>query len=354
MRFHKRNNLIDIYTSILFDIKRNEIRIRTDSGRPIRPIFYFIDDDLLSYERDDVLKKIVKKDITWNEYIYGFSEYKRKNIIDFERIKKIMGMGENAFQYLIKNASVVEYIDTQEAEGNVLANSQIERKDYIKNRITHEDIHPSLIFGIMANQIIFPENNQFPRNSFSCSPEKAVSLYHSNFKYRLDKTALMLNYGQIPLTKTRYYKYSNNNEHPYGENTIVAMMCYSGYNVEDAVILNEGSLKRGLFSTTKFSVFEAHETLEGVGDSDKTTKFINIEDNDVIGIKIGYDYSKLDDIGIIKEGEVIDDKTILIGKVSYNPLGTSEFIDESISTKKGNIGIVDKVYIIPVLKVLEL
>ncbi len=348
MRFHKRNNLIDIYISILFDIKRNEIRIRTDSGRPIRPIFYSIDSDVLSYEREDVLKKIVKNDINWDEYIYGFSEHKRNNIIDFDAIKKLMNMGDKAISYLIKNAAVVEYIDTQEAEGNVLANSQIERRDYIKNRITHEDIHPSLIFGIMANQIIFPEHNQFPRNSFSCGQGKqAVSLYHSNFKYRLDKTALMLNYGQIPLTKTRYYKYSNNNEHPYGENTIVAMMCYSGYNVEDAVILNGGSLKRGLFSTTKFSVFEAHETLEGVGNSDNTTKFINIEDNDVLGIKIGYDYSKLDEFGIIKEGEVIDDKTILIGKVSYNPLGTSEFIDESISTKKGNIGVVDKVYISP-------
>ena len=162
MRFHKRNNLIDIYTSILFDIKRNEIQIRTDSGRPIRPIFYFIDNDVLSYERDNVLKKIVKNNVKWNEYIYGFSEHKRNTIIDFEAIKKIMSMGENALPYLIENASIVEYIDTLEAEGNVLANSQIERRDYIKNRITHEDIHPSLIFGIMANQIIFPENNQFP------------------------------------------------------------------------------------------------------------------------------------------------------------------------------------------------
>ena len=348
MQFHKRNNLIDIYTSILFDIKRNEFKIRTDSGRPIRPIFYVIDNDLISYERGDVLKKLQKKNISWNEMIYGFSENKRSEIIDFKAIKKIMSLGDGALPYFIKHSSVVEYIDTQEAEGNILANSQLERRDYTQKRVTHEDIHPSLIFGIMANQIIFPENNQFPRNSFSCSQGKqAVSLYHSNYRYRLDKTGLLLNYGQIPLTKSRYYKYSNNNEHPYGENTIVAMMCYSGYNVEDAVILNEGSLKRGLFSTTKYSVFESHETKEGLGDSDKTTKFINIEDNDVLGVKIGYDYSKLDDKGIIKEGSVIDDKTILIGKVSYNPLGTSEYIDESVGTNKGNVGIVDKVYISP-------
>ena len=62
----------------------------------------------------------------------------------------------------------------------------------------------------MANQIIYPENNPYPRNAFSCGQSKqGVSLYNSNFNNRLDKSAFVLNNGQIPLIKSRYLKYVN-------------------------------------------------------------------------------------------------------------------------------------------------
>ena len=70
---------------------------------------------------------------------------------------------------------------------------------------------------------------------------------------------VMLNYGQIPLVKSRYLKYINNEEHPCGENVIVAIMCYSGYNVEDSILFNEGSVKRGMFRTTYFNSYETRE-----------------------------------------------------------------------------------------------
>ena len=63
---------------------------------------------------------------------------------------------------------------------------------YIKNKITHKEIHPSAILSVMANQVIFPSNNQFPRDLFSCGQSKqAVSLYHSNFNNRIDKFGLL-------------------------------------------------------------------------------------------------------------------------------------------------------------------
>ena len=95
---------------------------------------------------------------------------------------------------------------------------------------THVEIHPSLLLGVMGNQIIFPANNQLPRDLFSCGQSKqAVSLYHSNFQNRIDKMGVILNYGQMPLIKSRYLEYINNEEHPYGENVVVAIMCYGGY-----------------------------------------------------------------------------------------------------------------------------
>ena len=112
----------------------------------------------------------------------------------------------------------------------------------------------------MGNQIVFPENNQLPRDLFSCGQSKqAVSLYNSNYQLRIDKMGVILNYGQLPLVKSRYMKYINNEEHPYGENPIVAIMCYNGYNVEDAILVNEGSVDRGFFRTTYYNMYESYE-----------------------------------------------------------------------------------------------
>ena len=112
----------------------------------------------------------------------------------------------------------------------------------------------------MGNQIVFPENNQLPRNLFSCGQSKqAVSLYNSNFNNRIDKMGVVLNNGQKPLVISRYLKLINNEEHPYGLNAIVAIGCYGGYNVEDSILFNEGSIKRVMFNTTYFNMYEAEE-----------------------------------------------------------------------------------------------
>ena len=101
----------------------------------------------------------------------------------------------------------------------------------ISTHSTHHELHESTLYGIMCNQINYIEHNPATRNSFSCGQSKqACSLYHTNHTLRMDKTAVILNYGQIPLVKSRYMKYINNEENPYGENAIVAIMCHTGFN----------------------------------------------------------------------------------------------------------------------------
>ena len=103
----------------------------------------------------------------------------------------------------------------------------------------------------MGNLVIYPETNPLPRNLFSCGQSKqAVSLYNTNYMNRVDKTGIVLNYGQVPLVKSKYMNFFNKEENVYGENTIVAIGCYGGYNVEDAILINKGSVDRGLFRTT--------------------------------------------------------------------------------------------------------
>jgi DNA-directed RNA polymerase II subunit RPB2 len=339
IRLHRRNNLINIYTSVFFDIKRNEVQICTDAGRPTRPLVYMYGDEL-SIEREQILNRFERNDINWEQIVYGFGN--KKNYLEDSCDIKFTNQ---EISKLITNSSVIEYIDTQEGEGMLLANSQLVREQYGEKRVTHAEIHPSLILSVMANQCIYAPNNPYPRNAFSCGQGKqAVSLFHSNFTNRIDKTSLVLNYGQVPLTKSRYFTYATKNQHPYGENAIVAIMCYSGYNVEDAVIINEGALKRGLFRTTYYNSYEAHEEKENIGGAQETKIFINPMDSKVSNLKEGYDYSKLnEETGIIIENSIVDEKTIVMGMAVMNE--DDELTDSSIKPKKGQTGIVDKSYI---------
>jgi DNA-directed RNA polymerase beta subunit len=203
------------------------------------------------------------------------------------------------------------------------------------------------MFGVMGNSIIYPESNQLPRDVFSCGQSRqAVSVYHSNYQMRLDKMGVILNYGQIPLVKSRYLEYINNEEQSYGVNAIVAIMSYTGYNVEDAILINEGSVKRGLFRTTYFTTYEAREESAKVSGGNSNTFFTNIDSKqNVSRLKEGFDYSKLDENGLVRENTEIDDRIVLIGQVTNTTDNRGAYIDNSKTTKKGQLGFVDKSFI---------
>jgi DNA-directed RNA polymerase beta subunit len=239
--------------------------------------------------------------------------------------------------------SVVDFVDTSEEETSYIA---LNLDDVAKSKYyTHLEIEHSLLLGVMGNQVIFPENNPATRDAFFCGQAKqAVSVFHSNYQMRMDKMSVVLNYGQTPLIKSRYLQYINNEEHPYGVNTIVAIMSYTGYNVEDAILINKGAIERGLFNTTYFSMYESREESSTVSGGSHS-KFANIQKNTVSGLKQGFDYSMLDDSGLVKVNTEITDKTIVIGKINANLDKDGEWIDDSVKTKKGQLGFVDKSFI---------
>jgi len=139
-------------------------------------------------------------------------------------------------------------------------------------------------------------------------------------------------------------EYINNEEQPYGVNAIVAIMTYTGYNVEDAILINEGSIHRGIFRTTYYSSYESREESSKVNGL-TNSKFANIQKNNVIKTKQGYDYSYLDNHGLVKENTELNDKIILIGKINSNLENKDVWIDDSVKTKKGQLGFVDKSFI---------
>ena len=119
------------------------------------------------------------------------------------------------------------------------------------NLYTHCEIHPSTIFGILASCTPFPDHNQAPRNTYQCAMAKqAVGVYATNFDQRMDKTSYVLTYPQRPLVDTRLMNFINLNSIPSGSQIHVAIMTHTGYNQEDSVLVNKGSIDRGLFSAT--------------------------------------------------------------------------------------------------------
>jgi len=348
---------LPIYMSVTFEIKTNTIYIYTDAGRLSRPIFY--KDDMtqkLSFDHSTIEQKIKDRDFDWMDLICGFNKKREEAAFhpDNQRIYELFELYEGLnnetnptkLERFLNKKAIIDYIDCSESENALIAVNPEEYEQHKAKNFTHLEIHESLIFGNMCNLIAFPENNPPTRNSFSCGQSKqAVSLYHTNYQMRMDKTAVVLNSGQTPLIKTRYLNYINHEENPYGENVIVAIMCYTGYNVEDAVLINEGSLKRGLFRTTYYTSYQSHEESSKSGDVVTDIKFANIEsESDVVATKPGYDYSKLDKYGLIREGTEVDDKTVLIGLTS-SVSGVNKKIDGSKTPKKGQLGIVDKTFI---------
>jgi DNA-directed RNA polymerase II subunit RPB2 len=374
IRLFRRNALIPIHTSATFEIRQNTIYIYTDSGRLCRPIFYKDDySGKMSFESSrDILTRIEEGKFSWQQLITGFN--KKRESLNFHHNKPqffdlhelYLGVESETnpakLARFLKDKSVVEYLDASETENTLIA---FDRKDWEKHPqkhklYTHMEIHGSFLLGVAGNHVIFAENNPLARDLFSCGQSRqACSMYHTNHQLRMDKTAVVLNNGQIPFVKSRYMQHVDHEENPYGENAIVAIMCYTGYNVEDAVLINEGSLKRGIFRTTYYTTYETHEEENRNADSVTEKHFSNIESlPNVVGLKPGYKYDLLDSYGVIRENTPVDDKTVLIGMTSNsvktmatNPDGegiakpNDTRVDMSKTPKKGQLGFVDKAFI---------
>jgi len=310
LKLYKRNGIIPIFTSISFRYQYKEMYIYTDSGRVIRPIYYMTNDNP-SYLRKGIAELINN----WDKLISGFG---KRMVIKYNSLNQVLYNPTELYSnltdsYLYQHRSILEYIDVSEEETALIA---ITPGNLVKSKwYTHIEIDPSVILGLMGNCIIFPQCNPLPRNNFSGSQSRqAVSIYNTNFQNRIDKMGVILNYGQVPLVKSRYLQYINQEQIPYGMNCIVAIMSYTGYNVEDSIIFNAGSIKRGLFRTSYYSMYEDREDNSQISGGDDSI-FANILSRNVANTKMGYDYSKLDEYGLIREGEIVNDKTIVIGKI---------------------------------------
>ena len=279
----KYQGIINIYTSIVFDYNNKEIRVCNEAGRPTRPLLKVSNNKLIVTQ--NTVEKIKNKSLKWQDLLVN-------HCID---------------------KSILEYIDPEEQNFAMIAMSpsNLSQMDKYKYKYTHCEIHPSTIFGILASCIPFPEHNQSPRNTYQCAMGKqAMGMYVTNFKNRMDKTAYILSYPMRPLVDTRLMNFIKLNRIPSGQVVMVAIMTYSGYNQEDSIIFNQGSIDRGMFSASIFHT-EKDEDKKIHGDEEVRCKPDKIKTR---GMKFG-NYSKLNNKGVMPENTLIKNKDIILGKV---------------------------------------
>jgi len=306
LRQRRRKGIIAFDTGVAYDSTKGEIRVNTDAGRVCRPLFVVDDQKLLVLEHKERLK---------NRYTTGYT-----------------------FQELLVRG-IVEYIDPDEEENTMIA---MFPQDIVHPTIcyTHCEMHPSMIMGVCASSIPFPDHNQSPRNTYqSAMGKQAMGVYSANYQQRMDTVSHILMYPQKPLVQTKVSDLFRINELPSGQNAIVAIACYSGYNQEDSVIMNQSAIDRGLFRSIFYRTYKDEVKTQGGG----IMEVIGVPDKvQCSGMKLA-NYDKLDSDGLVEPGTEFEGNEVIIGKTVASIEDPEDMRDASTITRHNEDGIVDRV-----------
>ncbi|MCL4379572.1 MAG: DNA-directed RNA polymerase subunit B [Candidatus Marsarchaeota archaeon] len=310
IRKNRRAGLISGEVNVAFIRKLNEVHINADRGRARKP--YIIVEHGKSKLTDELKQKLANKEIDFN--------------------------------YMIRRG-VIEYLDAEEEENALAALEESE----ITPKTTHLEIDPASIFGLTVNASVFMEFNSVGRHSIALNFSKqSQGLYAINFNSRYDPRAFLLYYPQIPIVNSLAYRTLGLSRHPSGQNFVVALSTYYGYNMKDAVVLNKSAVDRGLGRSIFYRTYGDEERRYPGGQQDH----LRIPPATTDGYLGEHAYAKLSDDGIVEVGTQVDEGDVLIGKVSPPRfleeqtsfgVGEEKSRDNSVSLRAGEEGVVDDV-----------
>ena len=206
-RLLRRNGILNQFVSITPHLKTRCVLISSDGGRLCRP--YIIVRNMESRVKNSHIQELVEEKLKFSDFV---------------------------------KLGLVEYLDVNEENDSNIA---MYEKD-IRKDTTHLEIESFTLLGVCAGLIPYPHHNQSPRNTYQCAMGKqAMGTIGFNQKKRIDTLMYNLVYPMRPMVKTRTIDLIHFEDLPAGQNAIVAVMSYSGYDIEDAIILNRASLDRG-------------------------------------------------------------------------------------------------------------
>jgi DNA-directed RNA polymerase subunit B len=317
LRVLRRNGKIHPHIGIYFYSSLNvnatkRLYISCNSGRVLRPLA--IVKEGKSLMTSEVIEKINKKFLSWIDLIY---------------------MG------------IIELVDANEEE-NCFISIDL---NSIDSNTTHVEIYPPSILGIGASVIPYPEHNQSPRNTY----ESAMAKQSLGFSTPLMNASTYVRqhfmlYPQIPVVSTKAISLLGLDERPTGQNCIVAVLPFEGYNIEDAVVFNKSSVERGLARTFFYRVYEA-EAKQYPGGMKDTFELPSADEN-IRGFRGEKAYRLLEQDGAVMHEAIVSGGDILIGRTSP-PRFIEEYKefevkgpyrrDTSIGVRPSENGVVDTV-----------
>lgn len=309
LRDKRRSGELSSEMSIRYDKVMNTIYLTTDSGRVLRPLIIVKDGKPLI--KDEHIEALARGELNWNDLL---------------------------------NLGIIEYVDAAEEDNLLVAMTPEE----LTPEHTHLEIDPIILFGLITALVPFANHNQSSRLARGSKTQKqALGLYAANYLDLIDTDVSVLHYPQKPIVKSLIY--DTINFYPVGQNVVLAIMPFEGYNVSDAIILNKASVERGLGRSTYFRPYSAVE-LHYTGNLKDE---ICVPSKDVGGYRTEKAYRNLEEDGVVYPEAELHEEDVVIGKVSP-PKFLLEMEEISLAkSKKENStvirqsekGIVDAVFI---------
>ncbi len=312
LREKRRMNEINFQVNVYYSERLDELHVVTDKGRVRRP--FIVVEGGKSRMTPEILQKLKNNDLNWH--------------------------------HLVK-MGVIEYLDAQEEENAFVALTEKE----ILPEHTHLEVDNAGIFGVVSSVLPYPEHNSSPRITMACAMAKqSLGIYTTNFNLRYDTRAYIMFYPQQPILQTSIYKAMKLKNKSAGQNFIVALTSYHGYNMADALVVNRSAVDRGLGRVAMFKTYETEERVYPGGQKDK----VEAPTPDVAGYRGEESYRHLAEDGIILPESDVKGKDVLVGKTSpprfLEEISVFGAVEEkkresSLALKPGESGRVDSVLV---------
>lgn len=312
IRTKRRSGIIPYQINVAYHEHLDEVRILSDSGRVRRPLI-IVENGIPKLTRD-IMEKVKKKEIGWNDLI---------------------------------KTGVVEFLDSEEEENTLIA---LTEKDLTPEH-THIEFDPSVILGLSASFIPYPEFNRGDRVNYGAKMVgQSIGIFATNFLLRTDTKSNVMVYPNKPLVQTHVYSVFPYDKHPNGNNVVIAIASFDGYNMEDSIVINAGSLQKGLFWSYMYRSYEAEQKRYLGGQED----LLGIPEAGVRGYAGEDAYKHLDEDGISFPETNLESDKVIIGRVSpLRFLGTMDrFVtglenirETSVRLRHGDQGITDRIFV---------